>query len=204
MKPTLRCLIAEDSDNDALFLVKALEDGGYAPVYEQVCTPETLCNALQNRAWDVVFCDYFMPGFNAPEAYLIFAASGLKIPFITVSGEIGEAHAIGTALCEKSRTKGTISISTRRHNGWVEVRVGDTGTGIPENIRHRIFEPFFTTKPVGQGTGQGLALAHSVIVERHKGQLLFETETGQGTCFIIRLPLNPPLPQNTPAKNEKI
>jgi signal transduction histidine kinase len=104
---------------------------------------------------------------------------------------VNAAHAIGSALGERSREKGTITIRTRRDNGWVEVRVCDTGTGIPENIRHRIFEPFFTTKPVGKGTGQGLALAHSVIVDRHKGQLHFETETGKGTCFIIRLLLNP-------------
>ena len=104
---------------------------------------------------------------------------------------VNAAHAIISALGESSRQKGTITISTSHDNGWAEVRIRDTGTGIPENVRHRIFEPFFTTKPVGKGTGQGLALSHSVIVERHKGELRFETETGRGTCFIIRLPLNP-------------
>jgi signal transduction histidine kinase len=68
--------------------------------------------------------------------------------------------------------------------------VADTGAGIPVDIRSRVFEPFFTTKAVGKGTGQGLALAHSVIVNRHQGQLWFESEIGQGTTFFIRLPLD--------------
>jgi len=71
------------------------------------------------------------------------------------------------------------------------VRVRDTGPGIPENIRHRIFEPFFTTKPIGKGTGQGLAIARSVIVEKHHGEFSFDTELGKGTCFKIRLPIKP-------------
>jgi signal transduction histidine kinase len=71
----------------------------------------------------------------------------------------------------------------------VEIRISDTGGGIPESIRAKIFDPFFTTKPVGKGTGQGLAIAHSVIVQKHKGVLTFESEVGRGTTFIIQLPL---------------
>jgi len=70
----------------------------------------------------------------------------------------------------------------------VEIRIGDTGTGIPEKARDRVFDPFFTTKPVGKGTGQGLAIARSVIVDKHGGTISFETETGRGTTFIIHLP----------------
>jgi two-component system, NtrC family, sensor kinase len=73
--------------------------------------------------------------------------------------------------------------------GWVEIRVGDTGTGIPDEIRSRIFDQFFTTKPVGQGTGQGLSLAHRIVTKRHGGTLTFETEVGRGTTFVVRLPL---------------
>jgi len=71
------------------------------------------------------------------------------------------------------------------------LRIRDNGPGIPENIRHRIFEPFFTTKPIGKGTGQGLAIARSVIVEKHHGEFTFDTEPGKGTCFKVRLPIRP-------------
>ena len=91
---------------------------------------------------------------------------------------------------EKNGTgKGTITISTQREGDWARVAVADTGAGIPVEIRSRVFEPFFTTKEVGKGTGQGLALAHAAIVNRHQGQLWFESEPGQGTTFFIRLPL---------------
>ncbi|MEK9141444.1 MAG: ATP-binding protein, partial [Nitrospirota bacterium] len=73
-----------------------------------------------------------------------------------------------------------------------EIRITDTGTGIPESIRHRVFDPFFTTKEVGKGTGQGLAIARSVVVDKHHGTITFETLAGKGTTFIIRLPLHEP------------
>jgi signal transduction histidine kinase len=69
------------------------------------------------------------------------------------------------------------------------VSIADTGGGIPAAIRHRIFDPFFTTKEIGRGTGQGLALAHRIIVTRHGGALTFETEIGSGTTFFVRLPI---------------
>ena len=61
--------------------------------------------------------------------------------------------------------------------------------GIPEAVRAKIFDPFFTTKEVGKGTGQGLAIARSVIVNKHGGTLRFETECNKGTTFFIRLPI---------------
>jgi signal transduction histidine kinase len=69
------------------------------------------------------------------------------------------------------------------------VSISDTGNGIPESVRARVFDPFFTTKEVGRGTGQGLAIARSVIVDKHGGALTFETRLGKGTTFIIRLPV---------------
>ena len=73
----------------------------------------------------------------------------------------------------------------------VLISITDTGAGIPEEIRAKIFDPFFTTKEVGRGTGQGLAIARSVVMERHKGTLTFESEVGKGTTFHIRLPVSP-------------
>ena len=69
-----------------------------------------------------------------------------------------------------------------------EVRVSDTGAGIRPEHHRKIFEPFFTTKDIGKGTGQGLAIAHSVVVQQHEGKIWFETEVGKGTTFFVRLP----------------
>ena len=102
---------------------------------------------------------------------------------------INAAHAIAKVVDENSDQKGTISVSTGCDDGWAEVRIEDTGSGISAQHQSRIFDPFFTTKEVGRGTGQGLAISHSVIVDKHEGKLNFETKEGKGTTFIIRLPL---------------
>jgi len=103
---------------------------------------------------------------------------------------VNAAHAIGEAVGDGSTGNGTIRISTHRNGDFVEIQISDTGNGIAEGIRNRIFDPFFTTKAVGKGTGQGLAIAYSVIVDKHGGDLNVESEVGKGTCFSIRLPLN--------------
>ncbi len=110
---------------------------------------------------------------------------------------INAAHAISDVAPPRSHAergnenagKGAITISTHRDGNWAEVRIQDTGTGIPEAIRSKIFDPFFTTKEVGKGTGQGLAIAHDIVVKKHDGTITFETEMGKGTTFIIRLPI---------------
>ena len=102
---------------------------------------------------------------------------------------VNAAHAIADVVGDGEQTKGTITVTTKRRGEWAEIRVKDTGTGIPESIRSRVFDPFFTTKKVGKGTGQGLAICYSVIVEKHRGSISLETEIGRGTTFVIRLPL---------------
>jgi signal transduction histidine kinase len=102
---------------------------------------------------------------------------------------VNAAHAIGDVVGSRGG-KGTIRIRTSREGDMVRVDISDTGSGIPEPIRHRIFDPFFTTKEVGKGTGQGLAIARSTVVTKHHGALTFETEVGQGTTFTLRLPVD--------------
>ena len=103
---------------------------------------------------------------------------------------INAAHAIGEKLGETPEGgKGTITIATRKKDNHVELRIRDTGTGIPEEAQPRIFDPFYTTKKVGKGTGQGLAISHDVITEKHGGSIHFTTEIGKGTQFIIKLPV---------------
>lgn len=101
---------------------------------------------------------------------------------------INAAHAIGDVVKDKPGAKGTITIETRRDGNDAEVRVTDTGGGIPETVRPHIFEPFFTTKGVGKGSGQGLSLVYGSIVKKHGGTVTFETQVGHGTTFILRLP----------------
>jgi two-component system, NtrC family, sensor kinase len=119
------------------------------------------------------------------------------LPVPCVAGELNQvvlnlivnaAHAIGDVVKETG-DKGRITIKAWNDDTHAEIRISDTGTGIPEHARAKVFEPFFTTKEVGKGTGQGLSLAYNCIVKRHKGTISFETELGSGTTFVIRLPL---------------
>ncbi|MBK6918000.1 MAG: sensor histidine kinase [Deltaproteobacteria bacterium] len=107
---------------------------------------------------------------------------------------VNAAHAIAAVVGE-SGAHGTIRVSASVADDWCEIRVSDTGIGIPPELREKVFEPFFTTKPVGKGTGQGLAIAYAVIVEKHHGMLTLESEVGRGTTFIIRIPSERSMPQ---------
>lgn len=99
---------------------------------------------------------------------------------------INAAQAIADNMDDGTTGKGTITVSTSSDGDWVEIRISDTGAGIPKAFRTRIFDPFFTTR---EATGQGLTISHSIIVEKHGGTLTFDTEVGKGTTFTIRLPI---------------
>lgn len=102
---------------------------------------------------------------------------------------VNAAQAIGDAQSEGER--GTIRVSTSHSDEWAEVRVSDSGPGVPDHIIDRIFDPFFTTKEVGKGSGQGLSIARSVVTEQHGGSLEYDP-SGPGATFVIRLPLREP------------
>jgi PAS domain S-box-containing protein len=102
---------------------------------------------------------------------------------------INATHALADAKERQTEHKGLIKVATCQKEDFVEIQISDSGPGIPEDIRHRIFDPFFTTKELGKGTGQGLAIAHSVIVEKHGGSIHLETQEGIGTTFTICLPI---------------
>ena len=102
---------------------------------------------------------------------------------------VNAAHAIGGVVEAGGEARGRITVTTAVDGHEVVLSVADDGPGIPADIQARVFDPFFTTKEVGKGTGQGLALAHSVIVERHGGTISFESSPGQGTTFTVRLPI---------------
>jgi PAS domain S-box-containing protein len=101
---------------------------------------------------------------------------------------VNAAHAIADRV-RASGGRGRIGVRTRREGDHVVIEISDTGCGIPDAVRTMIFDPFFTTKEVGRGTGQGLAIARRIVVDRHGGTLTFESQVGQGTTFWVRLPI---------------
>lgn len=103
---------------------------------------------------------------------------------------VNAAHAIGDVVGDGSKGMGVIRICTRRDGDWAEIKISDTGAGIPEEVRSKIFDPFFTTKEVGKGTGQGLTIAYGVVVDKHAGTIEVKSKAGVGTTFIIRLPIS--------------
>ena len=103
---------------------------------------------------------------------------------------VNAAHAIIDVVGDAPQEKGTMTLSTRKLDGWAEVCIADSGAGMPADVRSRVFDPFFTTKEVGKGTGQGLSIAYNVVVNKHGGTINVDSEPGQGTRFTIRLPLD--------------
>lgn len=99
---------------------------------------------------------------------------------------LNAGHAIADT---QSAERGVIGVSTRIEGEMVTIAVSDTGCGIPPEACERIFDPFFTTKAPGRGTGQGLAIAWALVVEKHHGTLTFESRPGEGTTFFVRLPI---------------
>ena len=105
---------------------------------------------------------------------------------------VNAAHAIARRGRDGGKGKGKIRVKTRSDGEWAVVEISDSGAGMPAHVQQRIFEPFFTTKEVGKGTGQGLAIAHNVIVDKHGGTIKVASAPGKGTSFIL---LDPHLPR---------
>jgi signal transduction histidine kinase len=101
---------------------------------------------------------------------------------------VNAAHAIHDS--GKDAISGNISISTEVVNNFVAIVIADNGCGIPEAHLDKIYDPFFTTKEVGRGTGQGLAIARSIVVEKHGGDIRVNSNVGSGTQFTLWLPIN--------------
>lgn len=148
-----------------------------------IATTLTVCRNEWKHVAEVV--TRFEPKLPLVPAF----ASDLNQVFLNLV--VNATHAIADLPKERRSGKGVITIETKKAEDEVEIRIADTGTGIPTEHQARIFEPFFTTKGVGKGTGQGLALTHAVVVNKHGGSIRFETEPGRGTTFILRLPLTP-------------
>jgi signal transduction histidine kinase len=168
-------------------IVRAMREFAHPPTSEQA--PVDLNEALRNTLI-VAASEY---------KYVADVETALgELPPVTCNGGdvnqvflnllVNAAHAIEEHVGE-SGNRGSIRIRTWREGDHAVVSIGDSGCGIPADIADRVFDPFFTTKEVGRGTGQGLAIARTLVVERHAGTLSFETESGGGTTFEIQLPI---------------
>jgi two-component system NtrC family sensor kinase len=137
----------------------------------------------------------------APNAGLAPCFEG-ELKQVILNMIVNAAHAIDEDRARPDHTDlGNITISTRREAEHFVITIADDGPGMDEKVRHRVFDPFFTTKQVGKGTGQGLSLAHAVIVTKHHGRIDLDTAPGHGATFTLHLPLNPPETGTTPTSD---
>ena len=141
--------------------------------------------AVTRNEWKYV-ADMDLEGLDAELPQVPVLAGPLKQVILNMV--VNAAQAIEEAI-EGEEQRGQISITTRSDGDRAFIEVSDNGAGIPPEVQGRILEPFFTTKDVGRGSGQGLAIAQSIVVDKHGGALRFESEVGLGTTFTIELPL---------------
>lgn len=121
---------------------------------------------------------------NLEDVPIIRAIDG-EINQVLLNMLVNAAHAI-----KAKGIQGTIKIHTYCENDYVKCEISDDGAGISKENINNIFNPFFTTKPVGQGTGLGLSICHDIIVNKHLGSIEVSSELGEGTTFIISLPID--------------
>jgi two-component system, NtrC family, sensor kinase len=119
--------------------------------------------------------------------------------FIAELGQVFLNLIINAAQAMEGQPRGKLIVTSTVDGDDVVVTIADTGGGIAPEIQQRIFDPFFTTKEVGRGTGQGLAIARAIVVDRHGGSLSFDSVTGLGTTFFIRIPIAGPRPRRASA-----
>jgi signal transduction histidine kinase len=175
---------ADDGVARVAAIVGAMRDFAHSPMSEK--TPQDLNATLRNTlvVADSEYrhvADLEMDFGDVPRV----VCNNGDISRVFLNLIVNAAHAI-----EERGERGTITIRTRADGEHVVISIADTGCGIPPETAERVFEPFFTTKEVGRGTGQGLAIARALVVERHGGTLTFETTPGEGTTFHARLPID--------------
>ena len=133
-----------------------------------------------------------MLGHRLPDGVTVVRDYGTDVPRIEAyAGELNQVwtHLIDNAIDAMGAT-GKLRVSTRADDDGVVVEIGDTGPGMPEDVRAHAFEPFYTTKGVGEGTGLGLDVARRIVVERHGGEITIESGPDE-TVLRVRLPLRP-------------
>jgi signal transduction histidine kinase len=177
-----------DGVNRVSSIVKALKDFSYPDSRQK--TPLDINEAITNTTivcrneWKYVADLTF--DLNDKLPHVLCFPGDINQVFMNLI--INGAHAIHEKQGD-SNEKGLITISTFFENDYVVIKIKDSGTGISEDMIDKIFDPFFTTKQVGKGTGQGLAISRNIIVTKHGGTIDVESSLGEGTTFIICLPV---------------
>ncbi|HEY0190697.1 MAG TPA: ATP-binding protein [Kofleriaceae bacterium] len=154
--------------------------------------PRALQNALEVTAASYRYVADVITEFEAVPPVICFG-SDLNQVFLNLI--VNAAQAIE----DKHAGRGRLGVRTAVDGDDAVIAISDTGAGIPEAHRDRIFDAFFTTKEVGRGTGQGLSISRSIVVDRHGGRLTFDTKLGVGTTFYIRIPIAGPRPSRSVA-----
>jgi signal transduction histidine kinase len=119
--------------------------------------------------------------------------------FVAELGQVFLNLIVNAAHAMEGHSRGTLTVRSAVDGDHIAISFCDTGGGIPPEIQQRIFDPFFTTKEVGRGTGQGLAIARAIVVDRHGGSLSFDSVAGRGTTFVVRIPIAGPRPKSATA-----
>ncbi len=170
-------------------IVKSMKEFAHPGSHEKVLTDinhciKTTCTVTKNE-WKYVANMNLELAHDLP----LVRCNPDEINQVILNIVINAVHAISDKFALESSKAGEIKISTEKNGDLAEIKISDNGTGIPQKIIDKIFNPFFTTKEIGKGSGQGLAISHSVVVDRHKGKINIESHHGKGTTFIIVLPL---------------
>jgi len=201
--------IAADADVD--YLIRELP-GAFASIGDGIARIGKIVGAMKDLAHpgprEATHVDLARTLQNALEVtaatYRYVADVELDVPVmphvVCYGSEIGQVFInlivnAAHAMEAKHDGRGRLGVRSRIDGGDAVIEISDTGIGIPETIRHRIFDAFFTTKDVGRGTGQGLAISRSIVVDRHGGTLTCESTMGVGTTFRVRIPVAGPAPQ---------
>lgn len=170
------------------------KQAGIEVIYDYQDLPLVCCYpSLLNQ----VFMNLIGNAIDALEEYLLLEQK--RSPLLTQplsqyqSQEEPQEQSLGQSQeqLQQKPFQGCITIVTERslRSGWICIRIRDNGPGIDPTVQSKIFDPFFTTKPVGKGTGLGLAISHQIIVEKHQGHLTCRSSPGQGTEFVIEIPM---------------
>jgi signal transduction histidine kinase len=167
-------------------IVKAMKEFAHPDTDEQ--SPADLNRAIQTT---------LLVASNEYKYLAVVETDFTELPAVTCN--IGEMNQVflnlivnaAHAIQEAGRDAGTgkITIRTELSGDFAVIRIGDNGCGISHENIPKVYDPFFTTKEVGRGTGQGLAISHSILVDKHGGDINVHSEVGLGTTFVLRLPV---------------